>query len=157
MTKKIEPNILDKLFNITVSDREVKQMLIARAETMPAACLGVGDETQKPLSERAARRKIAADLAAWMYSRGLTGRGTKRLVDKVTARAMKGYGPKLRRLLHREAKEAEEGLNQREADAINARLASGQAGARGDVPAWWYRQGEWRGERLAAEFRQKNR
>ena len=156
--KKTEPNVLDRLFNIAVSDKEGKRMLIKQAEPMPAVCLALDDTSRSPLSEKAARLRIAADLTAWLHASGLTGRGTKRLVDKVTARVMKGYGPQLRRLLHRAAKDAEESMNQREADGLKARLRAGQLAVRGEEkPLWWYRMGKWRGERLASEVQQKRR
>lgn len=145
--EKTEPNVLDRLFNVVVSDRSAKAMLIAQAKPMPAACLELG------LSERAAREKISADLKAWLHASGITGRGTKKLVDKVAARAMRGYSSDLRRLLHQEAQGAEE------EDAITAELKAGQVGrgTDGRRPAWLRRSIARRGARLAGSFQQKSR
>ena len=145
--KKTEPNVLDRLFNIAVSDREVKAMLNAQAEPMPAYCL------KMRLSDRTARQKIAEDLKAWLHASGITGRGTKKLIDKILSRVMKGYGYQLRRLLHQEAEGAEE------EDAITAELKAGQIG-RGTKerrPAWLRRSISRRGENLAAKFQQKRK
>jgi len=122
MTKKTEPNVLFRLFNIVVSDKEVKAMLDKQVATMPAACRSLG------LSKRAARLQIADDLTAWMHESGLTGRGTKRMVDKVTSKALKGYDTRLRLKLMAEAAEAKKDNNEHTARAINARLKAGQIG-----------------------------
>jgi hypothetical protein len=126
MTDKKQPTALDRLFNITVSDKEVKKMLIKQAAPMPAK------HQNGRLSLRAARQQMAEDLAKWLHASGITGRGTKKLIDKVVSKALKGYETQLRLGLMADAAEAKRvdnsGYGKMKADAITARLAAGKIG-----------------------------
>lgn len=124
--KKTEPNILDRLFNIAVSDKDAKAMLIKQAAPMPAR------HQKERLSLRAARLQMVEDLTQWLYASGLTGRGTKKLVERITAKGLKGYEIRLRLNLMEDAAKAkrddESGYGKMRSDAITARLDAGKIG-----------------------------
>lgn len=83
--KKTGPTALDRLFNVTVSDRDFWKMLVAQAEPMPTQCF------DEQLCERDARREIVKKLTAWVHDSGFSGRQTKKMVEKAAKRVMKGY------------------------------------------------------------------
>lgn len=80
-----EPTALDLLFNTVVSDRDVKKMVKVQAKILFEQALVFR------LPEAVTRKEVSIELTKWIESKGLTGRGTKKLVDKAVARAMKDY------------------------------------------------------------------
>ncbi|MGD9727425.1 MAG: hypothetical protein AB7L09_00750 [Nitrospira sp.] len=132
MTKKIEPSVLDQLFNIVVSDREVKQLL---AQQSAALVEGLFNEEY---SESAARKILSEKLTAFMAERGLSGRGRKKMVDKAVAKALKGYRSRLYLKLMHDAKELRADGQNHAADRLFADLAAGRIGKERSQP--WYRR-----------------
>jgi len=131
--KRREPSVLDRLFNITVNDRDFKKMLIKKAETLPAQCF------DEELCERDARKQIVKQLTDWVYESGFTGRQTKKMVEKAAARVLKGYREKMRhyyrqRLVHHEelARTSTDYLtrltSEMEADKLRERIKDGRYG-----------------------------
>lgn len=147
MTKKIGPNVLDRLFNIAVPDKDVKKWLADRAERLAPI------EVAWEHDERTARRRISANLTKWVEKNGLTGRGTKKLVDKVVAKVIRGHETRLWRRL--QAKEREIEVD----DAITLLQEAGLYGSKNSwrEPEWKARHYAGRGKRLATKFQQKNR
>jgi len=142
-----EPNALDRLFNVAVPDKDVKRWLADEAEAMARLELAWEHD------ERVARRVITEKLTKWVESKHLTGRGTKKLVDKAVAKAMKTYGYSLWRRL----RDIDRGRPVD--DAITLDLEAGGAGfdRRERTPGWLRRSNASRGEKLASAFQQKNR
>ena len=66
MTVKKQPTILDKLFNVTVSNRDVKKWLTQRAEELRA------EQLETTRSEVSARQELSRDLMAWMHEKSFT-------------------------------------------------------------------------------------
>lgn len=125
MTKKDEPNVLDRLFNVAVSDREVKGMLREKAKQL------VEEQFKEGYSESAARATVSEKLTDWMHISGFSGRGRKKMVDKAVARALKGYEDRLRLALLAEArrlKKTGHWVDESNAKRIFEKLQRGQVG-----------------------------
>lgn len=141
-----EPNALDRMFNAVVSDREVKRMIQAETKKLFAQALVFR------LPDDAVKREVRAQLTKWIKSKGLTGRGTKKLVDKAIARAMKGYCRSLHELNSSSEfdkfRDIPVELHGTWADRASDRLRSP-----------WPRRvsSKWAGERAAAKFARKRK
>ena len=121
MTKK-QPTILDQLFNVTASDRDVRLMLLEEAKRVAV------QQFEDGYSERATRANLQEHLNGWMHSRGLTGRGGKKMVDKVIARVLQGYGVLLVDSIKARIRELERENDTWEAERLAERLKDGRVG-----------------------------
>ena len=142
-----EPNALDRLFNVAVPTKDVKRWLAAQAETMAQLELAWEHDA------RFARQELAEKLTEWIEGKHLTGRGTKKLVDKAVSKVMKTY----ERRLYQRLQDKDRGLPVD--DAITLQLETGDTGydRRERTPGWLRRSQASRGERLAGLFQQKSR
>jgi hypothetical protein len=100
--KKTEPTALDRLFNITVNDRDFWKMLVAQAEKLAPECY------DQDLCVQAARKTICERLTSWVYVSGFSGRQTKKMVEKATKRVLKGYHKNMRTYYLKRASELDE-------------------------------------------------
>lgn len=138
-----DPNILDQLFNAVVSEREAKRMIAEKAKSL------VQEAVIFRLPTDAARRGVRKELTVWINQKSLTGRGTKKLVDKAVAKAMRGY---------KKSKAArEEELDGRSFDDKTIPLMGGWADKVDGKRKWEPKVSEWRGKRAASAFAQKRK
>ena len=82
---KTQPDVLGRLFNLTVSNRQAKVMVFEKAEKLKQEALAVR------LPEKNAAIEIPKQLRLWIENSGLDGHGTKKLVDKAAAKVLKTY------------------------------------------------------------------
>lgn len=140
-----EPNALDRMFNAVVSDREVKKMVKAQTKKLFDEALALR------LPEDVAVQEIKKQLTQWITEKGLTGRGTKKMVDKAVARATKSY----RRSLHELNSSSE---FDRFRDTPDHLLGSWADRASDQVRSPWRRSPSvWVGRRVADAFGRKQK
>jgi len=130
--KRREPTILDRINNGLTSDRKVRQGLRRYAEGLLPQLLEEGYDL--PVT----KEDLTKFLGDWIYSRGFTGRGTKKLVDKMVSKMLRTYERDLRAaLIVRMQELSKQGpYGQLQADGIRITLASGKIGKERDR---WHR------------------
>jgi len=96
-----ERNILDALVESMVKPKELRALLVKKAQLMRL------EQMKNLSSETFAKIRIRNSLLEWLSEHHYPITGRKKLLDKVMSEAMRDYRSQLRSSLYQEAREAE--------------------------------------------------